>query len=559
MKNLEPRAYQNDAVAAWKKAAGDKPNENELLVLPTGSGKTVIMALIIAMAVKWGMRVLVLARSRELVDQNRNTFEWWFPEHQDKVGSFCAGLGLREASAQVVFASVQSVFNKGKELGERRLVIIDEAHQIPPRENSQYQQLIKTLEESSNLVKLLGLTASPYRLDGGIIYGSGQQFDSVAYNVPLSLLIEEKYIAKPRTLDVTKIDLKGIRKTAGDFNKAQVENRFLQQSISNEILTAANAKNCKSVLIFASGVAHAEALSRELEELGEKPRVITGDTLPLLREVFIDQFKKRSLRFLINVECLTVGFDAPCVDMVVIARATQSPGLFLQMVGRGFRKFPGKEECWVLDYGENISRHGPIDSETYGIDTIKPPSQGTGQPPQRVCPKCFEINLASAKFCTRCNLEFPKKKKEFIASQEEILSKPTWLIVKHTTYSIHEGKNDRPKSLRVTYRCHCDHSPMNVRYISEWMCFEHQNYARRKAHDWFTSVSPQHIPTNVADALHLINTIGIAKTLRIEVKRDGKYDRVLRRDIGDKPDFIPDYRILFPITDRKSSTTDAVK
>ena len=539
---MQPRWYQTKAVDAWEAEAGKKPDEHQLLVLPTGAGKTVVMADVINRALSWGLSVLVLARSRELVDQNRNTFEMWYPEHAEKTGSYCAGLGWRDTDKQVIFASVQSVFNKGHEMGERRLVIIDEAHQIPANESSQYQTLIKALQENSDRVKILGLTASPYRLDGGVIFGEGQQFDSVAYNVPLSVLINEGYITKPQTLDVTKIDLDNIKKTAGDFNKAEVEVRFLRQPLAKEILDAANAKDARSVLIFASGVAHAETLCAQLRELGEFPHCITGDTLPILRNASIDGFVARRIRFLVNVECLTTGFDAPCVDMLVVARATYSPGLFLQMVGRGFRKYPGKDTCWILDYGQNIERHGPIDSDTYGIDTIKPPSDGTGEAPKRVCPACFEINLAAAKMCSRCDLEFPRKPQDFVASREAILGQETWLDVIHTSYTRHKSKDKyKPDTLRVTYKCHCENSPMNKRYVSEWICIEHTGFGRRKAEEWISCVTDQEKPRMIDDMLDLIQQVGIAQTKRVLVKKDGKYDRVLAREHGEKPEIVYSY------------------
>lgn len=522
------RWYQAKAVDEWEKEARANPDEHQLLVLPTGAGKTVVMALIIARAIGWGMNVLVLARSRELVDQNRSTFEWWFPDHQDKVGCYCASLGQRDTEQQVIFASVQSVFKKGNQFGARRLIIIDEAHQIPPNENSQYQTLIYELAKHSDRVKILGLTASPYRLDGGTIFGPGQQFDSVAYAVPLSVLINENYITRPKTLDVTKVDLKGIKKTAGDFNKAQVEHRFLRISLGEEILRCANEKQANSVLIFASGVSHAQALKAELEDLGEHPRVVTGDTLPILRGAAIESFTQRKTRFLINVECLTTGFDAPCVDMVVTARMTESPALFLQMVGRGFRKYPGKDVCWVLDYGGNIDRHGAIDSDTYGIDTIKPPSEGKGKAPTRVCPSCFAINPASAADCHKCGLKFPRKKKEFVASREEILAEATWPDVLHVTFRRHEsGQALKRDSVRVTYKCHCENSPMNIRYVSEWLCVEHKGFPRRKAEDYFIRAGHGLPPRRVEETLEIVNHPRFPKPSKIEVKKDGKYDKIL--------------------------------
>ena len=145
---MEMRWYQKKAVEAFWDNARRYPNDDPMLVLPTGAGKTIVMAYIIAEAVKWGMQVLVLARTKELIDQNQVKFEMCFPEMQNMTGVYCAGLGLRDYDKPIIFASVQSVCNRGELFGERKLVIVDECHQIPPHEDSQYQKLIKTLRES---------------------------------------------------------------------------------------------------------------------------------------------------------------------------------------------------------------------------------------------------------------------------------------------------------------------------------------------------------------------------------------------------------------------------
>lgn len=533
---MEMRWYQKKAVEAFWDNARRYPNDDPMLVLPTGAGKTIVMAYIIAEAVKWGMQVLVLARTKELIDQNQVKFEMCFPEMQNMTGVYCAGLGLRDYDKPIIFASVQSVCNRGELFGERKLVIVDECHQIPPNEDSQYQKLIKTLRESCKSTKVLGLTASPYRLDGGVIFGEGQQFNRVAYAVPLRVLIDEGFITKPETLRTTSIDLSNIRKTAGDFNKAEVETRFLANEIGSEIVAAANAKNAKSVLVFASGVAHAEQLAREIKQCGEDARVITGETIPLLRACSIESFTNRGIRFIVNCECLTTGFDAPCIDLIAVCRATYSPGLFLQMVGRGFRKYPGKEKCYVMDYGENIDRHGTIDSESYGIDTIKPAGTGEGEAPTRICPSCFEINHAAARKCKRCDLVFPVKEKQFIASSSAILTKAEWLDVISTSYTRHKGRDSNFDSVKVTYKCKSDSGVMGVRYVSEWVCIEHVGYARNKAQRWFYERSDQAIPTTVEETLRIIHELGIAEAQKICVKKDGKYDRVVDYSLGEKPE-----------------------
>ena len=535
---MELRWYQKEAVEKFFEAARKFPNDDLVEVLPTGAGKSVILGSIVGRVAQWGTqgRSIILARSRELVVQNHAAFCRLHPELQDRTGVYCAGLGLKEYDRDIVFASIQSVSKKGDLFSPRKLVVIDEAHQVPRGSETQYQTFLADVRKTDPSCKLLGLTASPYRLDGGVIFGSGQQFDRVCYNVPLDTLFEEGYITRPKTLKVSEVDLTGVKRTAGDFNKAEVESKFLGNSITKEFLAAANDKGAQSVLVFASGVAHAQVIEGELKAMGESVHVVTGDTPELFRETAIDMFKARKTRFLVNVECFTTGFDVPCVDMIVLARATESPGLLLQMVGRGFRLFKGKDLCWVLDYGGNFERHGPVDSATYGIDTIKPAATGEGEAPKRICPQCFTENPAGAKRCFGCGLEFPKKPKVLVASDESVLVKPEWLEVEETIYQRWKGKDGKKDTLRATYVIKQDENTIIKRRVSEWICVEHEGWAGKRAADWWMSVSRNTFPASIDECLEIINVIGIADIKRIKVKLDGKYHRVLYREADEAPE-----------------------
>ncbi len=534
MSVITPRWYQAEAVDAFFQAAKQYPNQSLLEVLPTGAGKSLTRAMILAKVNSFG-RSIVLARSRELVTQNQAAFCEMYPELADKTGVYCASLGLRESTKEIVFASIQSAANQGELLGPRKLVIVDEAHQVGKSEGTQYQTFLAEMQRQDPSCKLLGMTASPYRLDGGIIFGGGQQFDRVAYNVPLSVLFDEGYITRPTTLATKEIDLSGVRHIGGEFSRGEVEAKFLGNSITDEVLAAANTKQCKSVLIFASGVAHAQVIKGELEAAGESVMVVTGETPPLFRETAIESFDQRRTRFLVNVECLTTGFNVKGIDLIVVARATESPGLFLQMVGRGFRLFPNKPTCWIMDYGGNVNRFGPIDSDGYGMDAIKPPSSGEGEAPKRVCPSCYEINHAGAAACIKCGFAFPRKPKVFIASDESIISKAVWHDVESATYQRWRGKAGKPDTLMAEYVLKTDDSQLSRR-VREWICLEHEGYAGKKAGEWWQAASKQEFPSSIDEALEIINVIGIGDVTRIKVKKEGKYDKVTSRKFGDAPE-----------------------
>jgi DNA repair protein RadD len=537
---MKPRPYQQAAIDSfWRDAAKD-PKTNQLLALPTGAGKSVIIASIANTAVSKGIRVLCLARSKELLGQNYERY-CQVSGTPESAGIYSAGLGLRQTDEPIIFGSVQSLANGPDTTGPRQLLIVDESHQIPKNEDSQYQKILAYHRRDSGYCKMLGLTASPYRLDGGVIFGGRDtQFDVLSYNVPLSELFDGGYLTRPVTLPVKPVDMKGVKVSGGDYNKSEMQTRFLGRSITAEVKSAADEVGLKSVLVFCSGVAHAELVKAELEALGERAAVVTGETLPIMRETFLRQFEDGKIRWLVNVDVLTTGYDCPRVDGIVLARATQSPGLFYQMVGRGFRLFDGKEDCHVMDYGGNIELHGPVDSSTFGIDTIKAPATGEHEPPKRVCPKCFEVQHAALRTCISCGLEFPVRQKDpAFATKESITIKPTQHRVAETFYKLNKGKDGKSDTLMVRYRLHVDDNEKltaTKRWASEWICIEHDGWARGKAAQWWSRRSKFPCPDTIIEALAVIDNGGVAEVTEVTLKKDGKWDRITDYRFGALPD-----------------------
>ena len=547
---MKLRDYQNDAVESLVRDSRNHPGVNLLVTLPTGTGKSVVIAEICKRAADKGRRVLVLQRSKELIVQNNQRYTQVDPNGLRRCGCYSAGLGMRQLGEQVTFAGVQSIAKRAKDFGHIDLVFADEAHQIPKNEDSQYQQIIRDVREINPNARFMGCTATPYRLDGGVIHGgSGALFDRMSYVAPLSKMFDDGYLTKPVTLPVEKVDMTGVRKTSGDFNKSEMQSKFLGRSITQEIYETANAKGCKSVVVFASGVAHAELIHHELLALGERSAVVTGETLPLMRAAHLDNFANHNVRWLVNVDCLTTGWDAPNVDCIVVARATESPGLFMQIVGRGTRLYPGKEQCYVIDYGGNIERHGPVDSGQYGIDTIKDPSVTNGEAPKKVCPKCFEVVHASAKTCPSCGLKFPEREKNLVSSKASITVKATRHVVVHEDMKMWRGKETgeldkdgrklrKPDTLLVQYKLKVDDEELigqRKRWAREWVCIEHKGYAREKAENWWNKRSSLPCPESIQEVLAYFDAGALAKTLEIELRPDGKFDRITKHTVGEKP------------------------
>ena len=541
---MKLRYYQQECIDALLSDAKKYPDQNLLGALPTGTGKSVIIAGVCQKVADKGGRVLVLHRSKELVYQNNERYCQVDPKGLKRCGVYSAGIGIRQTDEQVTFAGVQSVYKRAAEFGKIDLVFCDEAHQIPFEENSQYQQLIRGVREINPDCRFMGLTATPFRTNG-VIHGTKRSlFHRMSYVAPLSRMFEDGYLTKPVTLPTKSVDLSGVKVTAGEFNLAEQQSRFLsywaKEQKTKEILQTANEKNRKSIAVFCSGVAHAELVHHELQALGESSAVITGETLPIIRATQLDRFQSRNLRWIINVDCLTTGWDAPCCDAIVAARGTQSAGLFAQIVGRGTRLYPGKEQCYVIDYGGNIERFGPIDSETYGEGFIKDPTDGTGEPPKRVCPKCYAIFAAGKRVCPECGLQLPEREKVMISTKAEITVKTQRRTVVHESFKewVPKDENKLP-TLRVQYKLSVDDDSKLVggqkRWASEWLCVNHKGYAREKFEAWWNARSTTSPPETIAECIAIVSAGGLAKTLQIDVRPDGKFDKIVKHYVAEKP------------------------
>ncbi len=305
----------------------------------------------------------------------------------------------------------------------------------------------------------------------------------------------------------------------------------------------------KSILIFASGVAHAENIALEITKYGHQVGVITGDTLPMIRQQLLAEFKSQKLRWLINCDVLTTGFDAPCIDAIAVLRATMSPGLFAQIVGRGLRKHEDKNDCLILDFGENIKRHGSLDDPEYGRATgggFKGSGNLSAVDKNGRGKECFNCRLdvaANAKVCPDCGFEFPVNHNSEADEDSELTGteEPEKWDVESYTYHRHTKRNDpdAPPTLRVDYNCRPQgvDGNLKVERVSEWICFEHKGFAKQKALLWWQTRSLAEPPTTIEDAISWLGQ-GVARmSARITTQRDGKWRRITAVEFDDE---IPD-------------------
>ncbi len=408
MTSFQLRDYQQEAVAATIKHFR-KTNESAVIVLPTGSGKSLVIAELARLAKR---KILILTHVKELVEQNHQKYE----SYGLTAGIYSAGLKQKNTQYQVTFASIQSVARNLADFSQQySLIIIDECHRVnmashnQPAEQekekdsqdlNQYQKIIQQLKQTNPDIKLLGLTATPYRLGMGWIYRkhyrgivrseNARPFEHCIYELPLRYLIKRQYLTEPKLIDATieHYDFSQLKEnSSGEYNPTDVnsllnKNHRVTQGIIEQVIDLGEKR--QGIMIFAATVDHAKEIFSYLP--AQQSALITGATDSTERDNLIKAFKLKDIKYLVNVSVLTTGFDAPHVDMIAILRPTQSVSLYQQIVGRGLRLSDNKKDCLVIDYtGNDFDIYQPEVGEK------KPNSQS--QPVQVTCPRCEFPNI----------------------------------------------------------------------------------------------------------------------------------------------------------------------
>lgn len=520
---LKLRPYQRAAIDGLYNYWSDKKGDNPIIVAPTGSGKSLIIAHLIKDAMSYpGTRVLILTHVKELLEQNASELVALYPEAD--VGFYSASLKKKVLRKPITFAGIQSIHKKAYQMVPAPdLVIVDEAHLIPKTDGTRYNKFLSDLRICNPGVKVVGLTATNYRLDSGYLHeGDNAIFDGVAYDIPVADLMEQGFLAPVISKSGVKtIDLSNVGKRGGEY----IESELAKAASDPELVTETVAEivrygsERKAWLVFACGVNHAELLRAEFETHGIEADVVTGSDGMSARADKIERFRRGGSKCLINVNVLTTGFNVPHVDLVAIVRATESTGLYIQIVGRGTRIAPGKENCLVLDYGDNVMRHG-------FIDQIKPKIKGRtedGEAPVKKCPECLTVNHAAVRVCIECGHQFPPPQfnhgtKAYSGAMISTQVQAEWVDVDDVGYS-RWRKEGKPDSIRVTYYC-------GLIKVSEWLCPDHGGYAAERYQKRMPSLGASAMTTEDAmqECDHWI------KPRRIKVKPNDKFYDIVQLD-----------------------------
>lgn len=523
------REYQTrtiDQLYAWFEA-GNKGNP--CLVLPTGSGKSHIIAALCKDALQsWPeTRILMLTHVRELISQNAEKMRFHWPNAP--MGIYSAGLKRKELGEPITFAGIQSVRTKAAQIGHVDLVIIDEAHLVSHKDEGGYRALLNDLSVINSNLRIVGLTASPYRLGHGYITDKPAIFDALIEPVSIEELIHKGFLSTLRSkLTVTKLEVDGVHKRGGEYIESElqaaVDTSDKNRLVAAEIVRLGHSR--KSWLVFCAGVDHAQHIAIALQAQGITTECVTGETPSNERDRILTDFKAGRIRALTNANVLTTGFDAPNIDLIAMLRPTMSPGLYVQMAGRGLRIAPDKTDCMVLDFAGVVEQHGPITA-------VKPPPRKgdkVGEAPVKVCDHCQEICHLSVRVCPACGEAFPEPERPALKLHNNDImgNEGIDMEVSSWTWRKHISRASGKEMLSVTYYGGLSDPP-----VTEYLAVTHDGYAGEKSRRLLADIAHQ---AGITLDYGLSDLHDMAKTLSegnppssIEYKREGKFFTIIKR------------------------------
>jgi len=542
---LKLRYYQRNAIDALHSWFDTKPEEPALIALPTAAGKTIIFSHFIKEVFHKNpkARVLIMAHRKELVAQAESKLKSVWPDAP--VGVLAAGMKRFQHNAQILVASRDTLASPKRleKVGKFDYMIIDEAHNVPPSSLTRYKKIIDTLSERQSM-KVMGCTATPYRMGQGYIYGNRKDhfFKGLAYSVSIPELIQAGYLCRLSAfavndnaiIDAGKVSLKF---KGGDFREKELEDIAMVDETIIEVISDwidnAYTKGRTASVFFCVSVLHAQKMTQYLKQHGINAAVVTGETPNQDRDKILADFESGKLHALCNVGVLTEGWDAPRTDCIALLRPTQSVGLYVQMCGRGMRLHDNKENCLLLDYGENVARHGCLDE-------VEPGESLPGRYKPKICASCNAINSPSAKECIECGQVFEstqskvlwtkkerevarrtKAEKQAVLSDERKASAPKNKPITDIYASVVKSKNGS-EYCQVVFTVEGEFFPKKMPLM-----FGHPTAHNMAVRKWKKITTKWGSPSQPWMAAELINSGAFDTISEIIVQKQGKYENVV--------------------------------
>lgn len=535
---MKPRNYQTAAVDSIFEYFQSGKIGNPIIALPTATGKSVVLGSFICKVFQYpNQRMLNLTHRKELIEQNYEKVLKMWP--LAPAGIYSAGLNKREYQLPITFAGIGSVVGKAHLFGWIDLITIDECHLVSPNDETMYRVFINELKKINPNLKVIGLTATPWRIGQGKLTDEGGLFTDICFDLTsmeaFNWLLAEGYLAQlvPHRTNL-KIDTDSLHKRGGDFIQSEAEMLFDRDEITEaalkETLDAAHDRN--HGMVFGSGIKHCLSIERILKQMGQSCAVVHSKQKSKINDQHIADFKAGKIRFLINNDKLTTGFDYPGIDLIVMLRATASIVLWIQMLGRGARPLYAdgfdletkegrlaameaseKQDCLVMDFANNTKRLGAINDPVIP----KKKGKGGGECPVKECPECQTLNHPSVRFCVnrKCNYEFTFEIKitDTAANLELIKQSAIPIIelipVRSMTFQKNARRNKQP-SLRISYQS-------NLQSFDEYLPLQHDslNVRHKAGESWMKQGGNFPPPASVDEALTRTHELRTPHTIHV--------------------------------------------
>jgi len=533
------RPYQEECLnAIW----GALPIDKHILVQgATGMGKTICFSeLIKRLLSEWPyIKIAILAHRRELITQAKDKLVGVWP--LAPIGVACASVSNKvEHNEPVTIGSIQTLINRVEIQQPFDIIIIDEAHRLQPiNHESQYTKWLKAMKKYNPEVRVIGFTATPFRLGHGYIYGkvcrpgSDNLFEHLHYRVGLKDLQSQGFLCEFRAKQIKDIsrDLKGVKKS-GDYNLGDLSEVMSRKEHISSAVTAfqEHAQDRRHVVVFCTVIAHAEAVRDAFRDIGIPTDCVHSKMHTGKRDMILKMFDDGQIRIICNVGVLTEGWDSPAVDCIIMCRPTKAPALFVQMTGRGLRPHPEKTDVLILDLANNFREHGDPDNPSIIIPQREQTQGEQAEPQLKACPNCLELMDREILECPVCghvweveivdNNEKPELEDVKFTPKKE--HEPETMIVDVKDFSVtptrSKAGNDMIK-IELEYS-----SGLYSQRVYEFMLFEGKaaHFGKKK---WAELVDTEP-PESHAEAVQRIGEINMSIPECVELIEDGRWWRI---------------------------------
>lgn len=534
------RDYQIEALNVIDR---DLQSEKEVLLSAImGAGKTVMaVRLINKYYLTTERRFLILAHKQELVEQFHSAFKKFTDIPSFDIGVTCAGLNRREF-ARVTIATIQTFSNAVDRFSGAELLIVDECHNIEWGGNSQYATTIKALRNKIPGMRIFGITATPYRLGWGYIYGDkckpgGENlFPRLNHSVGYDRLRKAGHLVELRGMvahaDQLTADLAEV-KVNGDYVLGELGD-VMSREIHLKTAVDAIKEYCgpyKRICVFCCTIDHAEKLKDLISEI--EPCVTVHSGLSQIeRMAALESWKSGAVRICTSINILAEGFDFPTLDCLVFARPTISPRLFLQAVGRVLRTHPGKEFGYLLDLTDNTARFGTdLDAVRVVIPRAVLKDYESKNELWKLCPGCMAECHKSLRVCMECGFVFPVSEVVEAASVPDMAEvkfekrPPIEVEVVDMEADVHQAKSGDKFLGRVKLYYH-DDIYRGEKFVSVWFCFSdfYSGYAVMKGQERWAEMCDEPYPETIEDFVYLREHL--IQPSRIALDVSGKYPEI---------------------------------